>query len=105
MDQGALLKLLTILMSVSTKTRGNAIYTVHLATLRLASHGVELMEGRLSPMEKMSYTLNGYDMNIEVFFRDWKIYSPIPEYLCTSSLHELSMRDLYRLRELIRGGW
>ena len=56
-------------------------------------------------MKNMSYALNEFDMNIEVFTRDWKIDSPIPEYLCTSSLHELSVRDLHRLQELIRRGW
>ena len=56
---GALLKLLTTLMRVSTKTRENAIYMVQLAALWLASHDVELMEGKLSPMEKMSYPLMG----------------------------------------------
>ena len=52
MDRGALLKLLTILMIVSTKTRENATYTVQLAALRLASHDMELIEGKLSPNEK-----------------------------------------------------
>ena len=92
-------------MSVSTKTRENATYTVQLAALRLASYDVELMKGKLSPMEMMSYTLNGFDMNMKVFTRYWKIDSPIPEYLCTSSLHELSVEDLHRLREFIHGGW
>ena len=78
MDRGALLKLLTTLMNVSTKTRENATYTLQLATLRLASHDVELMEGKLSPMKNMSYTLNGFDMTIEVVTRDWKIDPPIP---------------------------
>ena len=105
MDRDALLKLLTTLIIVSTKTRENATYTVQLAALRLASHDVELIERKLSSMEKMSYTLNEFDMTIEVFTRDWKIDSPIPEYLCTSSLHELSVRNLHRLRELIRRGW
>ena len=103
-DRGALLKLLTTLMSVLTKTRDIATYTVQLAALWLASHDMELMEGKLSPMKKMSYALNGFDMNMEDFTRDWKIDSPIPEYLCTSSLHELRVEDLHRLRELIRGG-
>ena len=50
MDRGALLKRLTILVSVSTKTWENATYTVQLAALRLASHDVELVAGRLFPM-------------------------------------------------------
>ena len=66
-DRDALLKLLTTLMSISTKTWENATYTVHLVALWLASHDVELMEGKLSPMEKMSYTLNEFDMNMQVF--------------------------------------
>ena len=56
-------------------------------------------------MEKMSYTLNEFDMNMEVFTRVWKIDSSIPEYLCTSSLYELSVGDLHRLRKLIHRGW
>ena len=55
--------------------------------------------------EKMSYTLNEFDMNMKVFIRDWKIDSPIPGYLCTSLLHELSVGDLHRLQELIHGSW
>lgn len=45
-DRGALLKLLSTLVSVSTNTQENATYTVQLAALRLASHDVELMGGR-----------------------------------------------------------
>ena len=104
-DRSALLKLLASLTIVSTKTRKNATYTVQLATLRLASHDVQLMKGNLCPMETMSYTLNEFDMYMEVFTRNWKINLSIPEYLCRSLLHELSVRNLHRLRELIHGGW
>ena len=105
MDRGALLKLFATLTTVSTKTRENATYTVQLATLRLASHDVQLMKGNLSLMENISYTFNEFDMNMKVFTRDWKIDLLIPEYLCTSSLHELSVGDLHCLRKLIHGGW
>ena len=104
-DRGALLKLLATLMTVSTKTREDATYTVQIPALRLVSHDVQLMKGNLSPMEEMSYTFDGFDVNMEIFTRNWKIDSPIPEYLCTSSLHELSVGDLHRLWELINGGW
>ena len=104
-DRGDLLKVLTTLMRVSKKTRENATDTVQLAVLRLASHDVALVAGRLSPAEKMSYALHGFDMNMEVFSKDWKLEIPILEYLSSSSLQELSIGELYRLRELIHGGW
>lgn len=103
-DRGDLLKVLTTLMRVSKKTRENATDTVQIAALRLAGHDVALMEG-LSPAEKMSYALEGFDKNIEVFSKDWKLENPIPEHLRSSSLQELSVDDLYCLRGLIHGGW
>lgn len=63
------------------------------------------MAGKLSPAEEMSHALHGFDMNMEVFSKDWKLEIPIPEYLSSSSLHELSVDELYRLRGLIHGGW
>ena len=69
-DRGALLKFVATLTIVLTKTRENATYTVQLAVLRLTSHEVQLMKGNLFPMKKMSYTINRFDMNMEVFTRD-----------------------------------
>ena len=104
-DRGALLKLLATLMSVSTTTRENATYTVQLASLRLISHDVERMGEKLSPVQRMSYALEGFDRNMEVFSKDWEVDTPIPEHLCTSALHELSGEELCRLRDLICGVW
>ena len=42
---------------------------------------------------------------MELFTRDWKIDPPIPEYLCSSSLHQLSVADLHRLYEFLQKGW
>lgn len=104
-DWGALLKLLSTLASVSTKTQEDVAYTVQLAALRLASHDVQLMKGSLSPVEAMSHALNEFDINMDVFSKDWNVDSPIPEHLCRSSLHELSVGELRHLRNLIYGGW
>lgn len=103
-DRGALLKLLSTLVSVSTKTREDAKYTVQLAALQLASHDMELMNGILSPVEAMSYALKLFDINMDVFTKNWTLDSPIPKHLCTSSLHELSVGELSHLRNLIYGG-
>jgi hypothetical protein len=69
-DRGALLKLLSTLVTISTKTRENAVYTVQLAALRLASHNVQLMKKSLSPVEAMSHALNEFDINMDVFSKD-----------------------------------
>ena len=103
-DRDALLKLLATLMIVSTKTRENATYTVQLAMLWLVSDDVHLMKGNLSAIEKMSYTFNEFDMNMGLH-QGLEDRLTIPKYLCTSSLHELNVGDLHRLRELIHGGW
>jgi hypothetical protein len=92
-NRGALLKLLSTLVIVSTKTREDAAYTVQLAALRLASHDVQLMKKSLSPVEAMSHALNEFDINMDVFSKDWNVDSPIPQYLCRISLHELSVEN------------
>jgi hypothetical protein len=104
-DRGALLKLLSTLVTVSTKTREDAAYTVQLAAFRLESHDMQLMKKSLSPVEAKSHALNEFDINIDVFSKDWNMDSPILQYLCRSSLHELSVRELRHLRNLIYGGW
>ena len=104
-DRGALLKLLATLVSVSAYTRESAMYTMQLAALRLASHDVERVGGEFSPSQKMSYVLEGFDNNMELFSKDWELESPIPKHLRTSSLHELSAEELCRLRDLLCGGW
>jgi hypothetical protein len=104
-DRGALLKLLSILVIVSKKTRENTAYTVQLAALRLASHDMQLMKNNLSPVEAMSFPLNEFDINMDVFSKDWNLNFPIPQHLCRSSLHELSIRELQHLLNLIYEGW
>jgi hypothetical protein len=104
-DRGALLKLLSTLVTVSKKTREDAAYTVQLAALRLTSHDVQLMKNNLSPVEAMSHALNEFNINMDVFSKDWNVDSPTPQHLCKSSLHELSVRELQHLRNLIYGGW
>ena len=74
-DRDALLKLLATLTTVSTKTRDNATYAVQLAALWLASYDEQLMKGNLSPIEKMSYTLNGFDMFMSNPLRVYDIFS------------------------------
>ena len=97
-DRGALLKLLSTLVTVSKKTREDAACTVQLAALRLASHDVQLMKKNLSPVEAISFALNEFDINMDVFSKDWNMDSPIPQHLCGSSLHELSVGELQQLR-------
>jgi hypothetical protein len=104
-DRGALLKLLSTLVTVSKKTRENAACTVQLAALRLSSHNVQLMKNNLSPVEAMSFALNEFDINMDVSSKDWNVVSPIPQHLYRSSLHELSVRELQHLRNMIYGGW
>jgi hypothetical protein len=69
-DRGALLKLLSTLVTISTKTRDDAVYAVQLAALRLASHDVQLMKKSLSPVEAMSHALNEFDINMDVFSKE-----------------------------------
>ena len=104
-DRGEMLKVLTTLMKVSKTTRENATDTVQIAALRLVCHDLQLMAGKLSPAEKMSHALNGFDVNMEVFSKAWKLEIPILEYLRRSSLQELSVDELCHIRSLIHGGW
>jgi hypothetical protein len=93
-NRGALLKLLSTLVIVSKKTRENAAYMVQLAALQLASHDVQLMKNNLSLVEAISFALNEFNINMDVFSKDWNVDSPIPQHLCRSSLHELSVGEL-----------
>ena len=104
-DRGELLKLLAAMTTLSKNIRENVAYTMQHAALRLASHDVQFVDKDLSSIEKKRCILQKFDTNMNIFTRNWKIDSPIPDYLCTSSLHELSVEDLHHLRELIHGGW
>jgi len=59
----------------------------------------------ISSNEKMSYVLHKFDMIIEVFTKDWKLDSPLVEYLQTSSFYELHIGELHHLRVVLCGGW
>ena len=104
-DRGELLKLLSTMLSVSKKTRENAARTVQLVVLRLASQNVHLMKNSSSPVEATSFVLTDFDINMNVFNKDWNVDSPIPQHLYRRSLHELSARDLQHLRNLFYGDW
>ena len=104
-DRGELLQLLSKMVSVSTKTHEDAAYSVQLAALWLASHDVQLMKGSLSPAQAMSHVLEEFDINMDIFSKDWNVETPIPEHLCRSRLHELSAGELRHLRNMLYGGW
>lgn len=91
--------------SVLTKPQEIIAHMMQFATIRLASYNMELVIGMLSFEFKMLYMLQGSDMNLKVFTKNWKIYSPFLEYFCTILLHKRSVEKLHQLWAVFCGGW
>ena len=104
-DRAAMLKLLAALVRTTKTSWHNAARTVQIAALRLAWLDVEQVMTFASPSEKMSYACQRFDLNMEVFHKSWKLDSPIPEHLRTSTLHSLHVSELHRLRGILTFGW